>query len=183
MKARTLLAVGLLVLFANTAWIASFAHPTVFYMGNILVHFVLGTMLIWGLGLVFRLSRTAGWLWAVCAASALVLQTPVISPPGVLVRWTSDSSHSYFVQRAASLKAPASFSTIGTNIPGLPGARWFHLRMCASCGHIGCCDSSQHRHATAHARDTGHPIIRSAEPGEDWFWSYQGEVAFALPAS
>jgi hypothetical protein len=62
------------------------------------------------------------------------------------------------------------------------GARWLHLRMCTSCGHIGCCDSSPNRHATAHAQGTGHPVIRSAEPGEDWFWCYQDEVAFALPA-
>jgi len=63
------------------------------------------------------------------------------------------------------------------------GARWLHLRMCTSCGHIGCCDSSPNRHATAHAQGTGHPVIRSAEPGEDWFWCYQDQVAFALPAA
>ena len=63
------------------------------------------------------------------------------------------------------------------------GGRWLHLRMCTSCGHIGCCDSSPNRHATAHAQGTGHPVIRSAEPGEDWFWCYQDQVAFALPAA
>ena len=50
---------------------------------------------------------------------------------------------------------------------------WFHLRRCAQCGHIGCCDTSPSQHASAHAADTGHPIIRSFEPGEQWFWSYQ----------
>lgn len=49
---------------------------------------------------------------------------------------------------------------------------WVHLRRCAQCGHIGCCDSSPGQHATAHARSTGHPVVRSFEPGEDWFWNY-----------
>jgi uncharacterized UBP type Zn finger protein len=60
------------------------------------------------------------------------------------------------------------------------GARWLHLRMCAVCGHIGCCDSSPNRHATAHVNATGHPVIRSAERGEDWFWCYPDEVAFTV---
>jgi len=60
------------------------------------------------------------------------------------------------------------------------GARWVHLRMCQSCGHIGCCDSSPHRHASAHARDGQHPIARSAEPGEDWSWCYIDQVAFVV---
>ena len=49
---------------------------------------------------------------------------------------------------------------------------WFHLRRCAKCGHIGCCDSSPSQHASAHAAATGHSVIRSFEPGENWFWSY-----------
>jgi Zn-finger in ubiquitin-hydrolases and other protein len=49
---------------------------------------------------------------------------------------------------------------------------WFHLRRCAQCGHIGCCDSSPSQHASAHAAASGHPLIRSFEPGESWFWSY-----------
>jgi ubiquitin-hydrolase Zn-finger-containing protein len=49
---------------------------------------------------------------------------------------------------------------------------WFHLRRCAQCGHIGCCDDSLSKHATAHAKTTGHPIIRSFEPGERWYWNY-----------
>ena len=52
------------------------------------------------------------------------------------------------------------------------GGWWFHLRRCARCGHIGCCDSSPAQHASAHAAATGHPVIRSYEPREDWFWSY-----------
>ena len=52
------------------------------------------------------------------------------------------------------------------------GNWWLHLRRCAQCGHIGCSDDSLSRHATAHAAATGHPIIQSFEPGEDWFWDY-----------
>ena len=60
------------------------------------------------------------------------------------------------------------------------GGRWVHLRMCQTCGKIGCCDSSPNRHASRHARDHGHPIIRSAEPGEDWSWCFLDEVAFVV---
>jgi hypothetical protein len=49
---------------------------------------------------------------------------------------------------------------------------WFHLRRCANCGHIGCCDQSPSQHATKHAKADQHPIIRSFEPGEDWFYDY-----------
>jgi uncharacterized UBP type Zn finger protein len=55
------------------------------------------------------------------------------------------------------------------------GSRWVHLRECLSCGHIGCCDQSPNRHATAHFRHTRHPIISSAEPGETWCWCYVDE--------
>ena len=52
------------------------------------------------------------------------------------------------------------------------GGWWLHLRRCAQCGHIGCCDNSPMQHATAHFTATQHPLIRSFEPGEDWFWSF-----------
>jgi hypothetical protein len=52
--------------------------------------------------------------------------------------------------------------------------------MCQTCGRIGCCDSSPNRHASAHAAGTGHPIARSAEPGETWSWCYVDNVAFAV---
>ncbi|HLS40810.1 MAG TPA: UBP-type zinc finger domain-containing protein [Ornithinicoccus sp.] len=61
------------------------------------------------------------------------------------------------------------------------GSSWVHLRVCQTCGHVGCCDSSPGRHATAHHEASGHPVIRSFEPGEDWFWCYVDEVAFELP--
>ena len=54
-----------------------------------------------------------------------------------------------------------------------PKGWWFHLRRCAKCGHIGCCDSSPSQHASKHAATTGHPIIASFEPGEDWFYDYE----------
>jgi hypothetical protein len=66
------------------------------------------------------------------------------------------------------------------------GDEWVHLRLCMTCGHVGCCDSSKGKHATAQAGATGHPIVRSFQPGEDWFWCYVDEVAFVLadaPAS
>jgi len=56
------------------------------------------------------------------------------------------------------------------------GDRWVHLRLCLSCGHVGCCDSSKNRHASAHSRATQHPIVRSFEHGEDWRWCYVDEV-------
>ena len=52
------------------------------------------------------------------------------------------------------------------------GTRWVHLRQCLGCGHVGCCDSSPGKHATAHFHQTKHPIMRSAEPGEEWGWCY-----------
>jgi hypothetical protein len=61
------------------------------------------------------------------------------------------------------------------------GGWWFHLRRCAQCGHIGCCDSSPSQHASAHAKSTGHAIIRSFEPGEDWFWNYETQDSFYGP--
>ncbi|WP_224361556.1 ubiquitin carboxyl-terminal hydrolase 14 [Hyalangium versicolor] len=56
------------------------------------------------------------------------------------------------------------------------GGRWVHLRMCLLCGHVGCCDSSPQRHATEHFQQTGHPLMRSMEPGEDWGWCYVDQV-------
>ncbi len=70
-------------------------------------------------------------------------------------------------------------------VPGCPqclelGSRWVHLRRCAQCGAVGCCDDSPNRHATGHHEATGHPIIRSLEPGEEWFWCYEDEVMFRV---
>jgi uncharacterized UBP type Zn finger protein len=62
------------------------------------------------------------------------------------------------------------------------GGLWLHLRICLECGHVGCCDDSPNRHATAHAHRTAHPIIRSIEPGEDWSWCYVDELEFVIPS-
>jgi hypothetical protein len=61
------------------------------------------------------------------------------------------------------------------------GGWWFHLRRCAQCGHVGCCDSSPNRHARAHAAAAGHPVVRTFEPGEDWFWDFSSERPVAGP--
>src|SRR5665811_1497230 len=60
------------------------------------------------------------------------------------------------------------------------GSRWVHLRMCMTCGEIGCCDSSPNRHASRHAASDAHPIARSAEQVEDWSWCYVDAVAFVV---
>ena len=62
------------------------------------------------------------------------------------------------------------------------GAWWLHLRRCAACGHVGCCDSSPNQHATAHAHASGHRVVQSFEPGEDWFWDYVAEGYGSGPA-
>jgi hypothetical protein len=56
------------------------------------------------------------------------------------------------------------------------GTDWVHLRLCEECGHVGCCDSSPMRHATAHFQATHHPVITSFEPGESWRWCYVDEA-------
>ncbi len=61
------------------------------------------------------------------------------------------------------------------------GSSWVHLRLCRTCGHVGCCDQSPHRHATAHFHSTGHPIIEDYDPPEGWGWCYVDETAIDLP--
>jgi uncharacterized UBP type Zn finger protein len=56
------------------------------------------------------------------------------------------------------------------------GDTWVHLRICMLCGHVGCCDNSKNKHATAHFKASAHPVIKSIEPGEDWAWCYVDEV-------
>ena len=60
------------------------------------------------------------------------------------------------------------------------GDTWVHLRLCLSCGHVGCCDSSKNKHATKHFRATTHPVVRSLEPGERWAWCYADDVGVEL---
>jgi uncharacterized UBP type Zn finger protein len=60
------------------------------------------------------------------------------------------------------------------------GDPWLHLRICLGCGHVGCCDDSPNRHASAHAAASQHPIIRSLQPGEDWSWCFVDQVAMRI---
>jgi Zn ribbon nucleic-acid-binding protein len=62
-----------------------------------------------------------------------------------------------------------------------PTGWWFHLRRCAACGHIGCCDSSPSQHARAHWKNTAHRYMQSFEPGEDWFWDFENDNYAAGP--
>jgi uncharacterized UBP type Zn finger protein len=57
------------------------------------------------------------------------------------------------------------------------GDTWVHLRLCLTCGHVGCCDSSKNKHATKHFHREKHPLVQSLEPGEDWIWCYVDQVA------
>jgi len=60
------------------------------------------------------------------------------------------------------------------------GDGWLHLRICLECGHVRCCDASPNRHATKHAEASGHPIIRSLEPGEVWSWCFADETLMRI---
>jgi hypothetical protein len=82
------------------------------------------------------------------------------------------------VAQATVLELPAEIA--GCEECLKTGSRWMHLRMCQTCGKIGCCDSSPNRHATAHVHESGHPIVRSAEPGETWSWCYVDEMVLQL---
>jgi len=60
------------------------------------------------------------------------------------------------------------------------GDTWLHLRLCMTCGHVACCDSSKNQHASKHAAAVDHPVVESYEPGEDWLWCYVDQVALEL---
>ena len=76
--------------------------------------------------------------------------------------------------RISSVNQPGCQECLAT------GGTWVQLRLCVACGRVGCCDNSPGRHATRHHQETGHPIIRSYEPGEDWWWCYVDELTFEL---
>ena len=61
-----------------------------------------------------------------------------------------------------------------------PGGQWVHLRMCVTCGHVGCCGDSPAQHATDHHHATDHPLVRSFEPGEEWFWCFEDQIKFEV---
>jgi Zn-finger in ubiquitin-hydrolases and other protein len=109
-----------------------------------------------------------------------------------LTSWGPEPKGTHRVDRERALGMTACDHLDQVRITALPdtvagceeclrtGDRWVHLRMCHTCGHIGCCDSSPNRHATAHHRMTGHALMRSAEPGEDWSYCYIDDVALVL---
>jgi hypothetical protein len=84
-------------------------------------------------------------------------------------------THLDAVDPEAAPKAPGCEECLAT------GGQWVHLRVCMHCGHVGCCDQSPGRHGTGHFKETGHPIIQSFEPGEDWWWCFVDEVVFEVP--
>ena len=85
-------------------------------------------------------------------------------------------------------KACTHLSTVQDVVPSADGCEdclkigdeWVHLRLCLTCGHVGCCDDSKNKHATRHYHETLHPIIASYEEGEDWIWCYIDQVGFIL---
>ncbi|HEY6644953.1 UBP-type zinc finger domain-containing protein [Povalibacter sp.] len=78
---------------------------------------------------------------------------------------------------------PVSARTSGCEECLKAGSAWVHLRLCLTCGHVGCCDSSPNRHATGHHHETGHPLIASYEPGERWVWCYVDEEGMEVPSA
>jgi hypothetical protein len=80
------------------------------------------------------------------------------------------------------LNVPPSGTGCADCLAGAAPGWWLHLRRCAECGHIGCCDNSPGQHATAHHNSSGHPIIQSFEPGEDWFYDYRSGDFLSGPA-
>ena len=100
----------------------------------------------------------------------------------------SEAGKGVDMERTIELRTTVKGCThLGATRPVTPSARgcedclrigdtWVHLRLCMTCGHVGCCDSSKNKHATGHHRATTHPIVKSLEPGEDWGWCYVDEV-------
>jgi hypothetical protein len=85
-------------------------------------------------------------------------------------------------EQAIDPEVPPSGTGCAECLAGEGAGWWFHLRRCAQCGHVGCCDSSPSQHGRAHAAASGHPIVQSFEPGEDWFWSFPEESYYDGPA-
>ena len=76
---------------------------------------------------------------------------------------------------------PPSGTGCAECLGGAPPGWWLHLRRCAQCGHVGCCDNSPSQHASAHHSATGHPVVQSFEPGEDWFFDFRTGEFFDGP--
>jgi Zn-finger in ubiquitin-hydrolases and other protein len=97
------------------------------------------------------------------------------SRPAV-VRLSPEAAHSPDCSHARAMGEVRPRTPDGCEECLATGSGWVHLRVCMSCGHVGCCDSSPNRHATKHHHATTHPVVRSYEPGEGWGWCYVDEV-------
>jgi uncharacterized UBP type Zn finger protein len=87
------------------------------------------------------------------------------------------------LERARTRSRPVRPGTLGCEECLASGDVWVHLRLCLTCGHVGCCDDSPNRHATRHFHATAHPVVRSFEPGEGWAWCFADEeLADDLPS-
>jgi uncharacterized UBP type Zn finger protein len=94
----------------------------------------------------------------------------------------SDCAHIVTIPLRDGLLGPAPTSQ--GCVDCLPiGGSWLHLRRCLGCGGVRCCDDSPHRHASRHAHESGHPLMQSFEPGEDWIYCFADEVTLQVPAA
>ena len=110
----------------------------------------------------------------------------------MLLRVLRDEMRRFAFQRSFRRRRCTHMGAVGER-PGIPllacprcqraGAGWVHLRMCTTCGSVGCCDTSPGRHAAAHFDETGHPVVRSIEPGEAWGWCYVDRAYLTNPAT
>lgn len=108
--------------------------------------------------------------------------------PGLVRRFFTDEMRRVVFQRSFAHRR----CTHLTDVPAAPkpplacpacerdASRWVHMRMCVTCGSVGCCDSSPGLHALAHFKETGHPVMRSIEPGEAWAWCYVDRAYLTL---
>ncbi len=87
-----------------------------------------------------------------------------------------------FCEHKVGLESPPPRTPQGCEECLRKGTSWLHLRLCLTCGHVGCCDSSPGQHATRHAQHTAHPVMASFEPGERWAWCYVDQQEVDVPA-
>lgn len=85
------------------------------------------------------------------------------------------------LKMAKGRRTPVEPRTLGCQECIAIGSEWVQLRLCLTCGHVGCCDSSLNRHATAHFLETTHPVIKAFEPDENWAWCYVDEQIATMP--
>ncbi|HUL93159.1 MAG TPA: UBP-type zinc finger domain-containing protein [Burkholderiales bacterium] len=78
--------------------------------------------------------------------------------------------------RSVVVRFDGAKETLAPNTAGCSSTSWVHLRLCLSCGHVGCCDSSPGKHATQHFHRTQHPVMKSFQPGEDWGWCFVDDL-------